>query len=108
MTTRTTASLVKAAAVVGLAVGLAFGGGFGTTGAQDDTANNHFASHPGSVGGQTGIDPHDPYAPIDLVAAGIAFSATDNARSAGLATATAVTWDEETMAPQPGLPGRPY
>ena len=106
MKTRTTGIALKAA-VTGLALVLAFGGGSGITGAQNDAAVNHFASHPGPAGGQTGIERFDPYAPFDLGAAGIARSGTGNARAAGPA-ATRESGDEETMLPQPGLPGRPY
>lgn len=70
MKTRITDLAVKAAVVAGLAVGLAFGSGLGIAGADHSEAGNYFDLYPGPVNGQTGIDPHDPYAPVDLGSAG--------------------------------------
>jgi hypothetical protein len=55
--------LVKTAAVAGLAASLSFG-----TGLSDALADhcNFFYLHPGPVGGRTGFDAFDPYAPVDL------------------------------------------
>jgi hypothetical protein len=107
MKTRITELVVKAAAVAGLAVGLAFGGGLGDADAQQGDADNYFELHPGPVFGQTGIDPNDPYAPVDLSGSGGATDGTGNARAGAEQSAadgeTAGEWSSS-----PRLPGQPF
>ena len=68
MTARIANLVLKFTAVAGLAAGLALGSG--GIEAQDTGSGNFFELHPGPLNGQTGIDPYDPYAPVDLGPAG--------------------------------------
>ncbi len=82
MKTRFMDLAVKAAVVAGLAAGLTFASGVGDAGADHTDADNYFALHPGPLNGRTGIDPHDPYAPVDLSGSGSSTDGAGNARVA--------------------------
>jgi hypothetical protein len=106
MKTRIADLAIKAGAVTGLSLGLALGGGLDRLAAHHADENNYFVQHPGSIGGRTEIDPHDPYAPVDL--SGSTMVAGD-ASTARTTTGQATESDgESVMPPLPTLPGRPY
>ena len=106
MTTRIAGFLGKAAVVMSVAATLVTGGG---ADARETDADNFFVRYPGPLAGQTGIDPNDPYAPVDLGGSGIVVGDAGNARATGgEPTATADTENEWDVPPLPGLPGRPY
>jgi hypothetical protein len=62
MKTRIADLIVKTAAAAALAAVLAFG----SVDAQQDDSGNYFDSQTVPAGAQTGVDPNDPYAPVDL------------------------------------------
>ena len=106
MTTRIAGFLGKAAVVMSVAATLVIGG---DADAQEADADNFFVRYPGPLTGQTGIDPNDPYAPVDLSGSGIVGGEAGNARvTAGQLVATADTEGAWDVPPLPGLPGRPY
>lgn len=98
MKTRITEQIIKAAAVAGLAAALAFGGG---AGAQEDESGNYFDLHPGTVSGRTGVDLYDPYAPGGFTWTVSGTESLGKSRVVG-------SGSEWGMAPQAGLPGKPY
>ncbi len=62
-------------------------------------AGNYFVQHPGPAGGQTGVDPFDPYAPVETGTGAVLVTA-------GFTAAAGVT--EAWAAPPPlGRPGEP-
>ena len=71
MTTRTTTITSKLALVAGLALTCFVGTQTQQAGAVGSPRDNFFARHPHTVGGQTGIDAFDPFAPIDLSSLGL-------------------------------------
>ncbi len=107
MKTRITELAVKAAMVAGLAAGLTFASGVGDAGAHHTDADDHFDLHPGPLNGRTGIDPHDPYAPVDLSESG---SSTDGAGNARVATKQSAASGAQTSewSSSPRLPGQPF
>ncbi|MDP9474005.1 MAG: hypothetical protein M3Q71_25675 [Chloroflexota bacterium] len=94
----------KMVVVSGLDAALAFNA-LGLSGAQETGKVNYFEQHPGPAGGHTGVDPHDPYAPVDL---GAALGADGGILVVGRFTAATELAEEWSGPPAPGLPGRPY
>ena len=107
MKTRCTALAVKAAMVAGLAAALAFASGVGGAGAHHTDVDNFFELHPGPLSGRTGIDPHDPYAPVDLSESGSSTDGTGNARVAAKQSASSGAPTSEWSS-TPRLPGQPF
>ena len=66
MKTQTTGITVRLAMVAGLALTLLFGTQTHQAGAVGSPRDNFFVQQHGPVGGQTGIDAFDPFAPVDL------------------------------------------
>jgi hypothetical protein len=65
-TIRISARATRFFAAAGLALSCALGIGYADAWADHADADNYFDLHPGPVNSRTGIDPHDPYAPVDL------------------------------------------
>lgn len=86
----------KMVVVTGLAAALTIGGLRLTT-AEHADKDNYFVQHPGPASGHTGLDVHDPYAPIDLSPVLLASGFTATEITGG--------WD---VPPSPGKPGKPY
>ena len=94
MTTKIATMAGKLVVVSGLALALTIN----SAGKAEETGKeNYFVQHPGSAGGRTDVDRHDPYAPVDLTSVLVASGFT----------ATQITGGWEAP-PSPGLPGRPY
>ncbi len=94
MTTKIATMAGKLVVVSGLALMLSISS---LVQAEQAGKENYFVQHPGPVGGHTGVDVHDPYAPVDLgpvlVVSGF--------------TATEITGGWDTP-PTPGQPGKPF
>ncbi|MDP9471099.1 MAG: hypothetical protein M3Q71_10600 [Chloroflexota bacterium] len=95
MTTKIATMAGKLVVVSGLALALTISAGSAKT--EQAGKENYFVQHPGPAGGHTGVDVHDPYAPVDLgpvlVVSGF--------------TATEITGGWDTP-PTPGQPGKPF
>ncbi len=96
MKTRIASMAGRMVVVSGLAAALAFNA-LGLSGAQETDKVNYFDQHPGPASGHTGVDPHDPYAPVDL---GAALGADSGTLVVGRFTAV-TELAEEWSAPRP-------
>ena len=94
MKTRIADLIVKTAAAAALAAVLAFG----SVAAQQDDSDNYFETQTVPAGAQTGVDPNDPYAPVDL--------GTSSARSLRLGGADLGGSSAEAAAEDPCSPQR--
>ena len=92
MITRLTGTMGKLAMMAGLALALLLGGQTNQAEAVGSPRDNFFARHPHTVGGQTGIDAFDPFAPIDLGSLGLG----GGLRVTGV-TVEAASGDEEDL-----------
>ena len=106
MKTQITKLAIKAAVVAGLAAGLTFGSGLDDAGA-DHTDANYFDLHPGPANGRTEIDPHDPYAPVDLSGSSNSTDAAGNARVASDQSAASGA-PTSGWSSSPRMPGQPF
>ncbi len=75
------------------------------TGAGGVNPDNYFVAHPGPANGRTGVDPFDPYAPVDIGARSLADNST---LLVGQFTSTREITEAWSPPPSPSLPGRPY
>ena len=82
--------------VTGLAVALTVSG-LSLARAEHADKANYFVQHPGPAGGHTGVDTHDPYAPVDLSPVLLASGFTAAEITEG--------WEAP---PSPRQPGQPY
>ncbi len=97
------ASSVRHSLLIGLiALTLAAGQRTGAAGVNPD---NYFVLHPGPANGRTGVDPNDPYAPVDMGARSLADNPTLLVGQFNLTTGITEAWSPP---PSPSLPGRPY
>ncbi len=103
MTTKIATVAGKLAVVSGLALALSLGAGHAA--AEPTDKDNYFARHPGPAAGRTGVDLHDPYAPVDL---GRTLVVDGGALTVGRFAAATEIAGEWAAPPSPGLPGRPY
>ncbi len=92
-----------ATVLIGLAAVLTLVSTVGAAPEEHNTAKvgaaNYFVQHPGPAGGQTGVDPFDPYAPVETGTGAVLVTA-------GFTAAAGVT--EAWAAPPPlGRPGEP-
>ena len=103
MTTKIATIAGKLVVVSGLALALSVSAGAAKT--EQAGKENYFVQHPGPAGGHTGVDTHDPYAPVDLSPVLVVNGAT---LVVGRFAATTDLANEWVAPPVPGLPGRPY
>ncbi len=104
MTTKIATMAGKLVVVSGLAMALTLGGP-GLAQAEHNDKDNYFVQHPGPASGRTGVDLHDPYAPVvlgrTLVVDGGALAVERFAAAIEIA-------GEWAAPPAPGMPGQPY
>ncbi|MDP9370084.1 MAG: hypothetical protein M3Q03_17740 [Chloroflexota bacterium] len=103
MTTKIATMAGKLVVVSGLALALSTSVGHGK--AEQAGKANYFVQHPGPAGGHTGVDTHDPYAPVDLSPVLVIEGGTLVVSRFAATTDLANEW---AAPPAPGLPGRPY
>ncbi|MDP9358225.1 MAG: hypothetical protein M3Q71_11035 [Chloroflexota bacterium] len=103
MTTKIATMAGKLVVVSGLALALSFSAGSAKT--ESAGKENYFVQHPGPAGGHTGVDVHDPYAPVDLRPVLVVDGDT---LVVGRFAATTDLANDWSAPPAPGLPGRPY